>query len=293
MDEYDEYDDISITFALNAYGIDDIPVICEWNKQAWEQILIEVSLVAPGTYNFENASVEFLIASGGVVEDIPVIFSIMRMAQNFASYVMQKTYCVTTEINGRVDQSLSDWNVSPNQLWYVSVSGTAVSLFETEADMLADTNIVASGIADTNLEVILIVNDEYDTEQMPLYYQDVLYHLKISASVTGVCYYKIKPFTDMYEIRHPIYNNSNIVISRGEAELNLHTHAILSRELVLGVHIPTAEVGEVVTFTSVRRNMEEKSQILSHTISGEVSDDGSASLTNTIQVANYRELYRQ
>lgn len=287
------FDNILIELSMNAKGYDDIPIVCEWNHQIWEQCCVEVSLVAPGSYNFENMSLEFSIISGGVVETIPVIFSIIRAPQTFSSYVMQKMYCVTTELCDNSDQELSDWNVSPNQTWYLAINGSSAYLYDNQADMLADTNRIAIATIGSDLIGVFVYDDEYDTEIVPFYYQDVPYHFTVSETVAAFRYYSIKPYTDLDEIRHPIYNNSNIVMSRGEAELNLHTYTVLNRELVLGTHIPTMEVGEVVTFESVRRNMEEMSQILSMSINGELNKDGTASLTNTIQVANYRELLRQ
>ena len=282
-DEYDEYGGIS--------G-EDIPVECRWNKGRWEQIPFLFDMLVPTAYNYNNIPIIFLIASSSVLEDISAIFSIVRASQDFAIYVMQKTYSVTTEINDETDLELSDWNVHPNKTWYVLVNGLDVTLFDTEADMLAVVNPVATGIADsTTLEVVLSYIDEYD--DLEFYYQDYSYHLVLSANVTSDRKFCIKPFTDLGEIRHPIYNNSNIVLSRGEAELNMHTFTVLDRELVLGTHIPEMEIGEVVDFTSVRRNITEKSQILSQTIAGQVSDNGDASLINTIRVANYMELYRR
>jgi hypothetical protein len=285
---------IPVTFELVANAFDDIPVVCEWNKARWEQIPITFELYAPNYYNYENISAIFHVVVGTVFEDIPFIFSIARAAQDYASYIMQKTYSVTIELDDRTDLELSDWNVSPNKIWYVSVDGLEVTLYDTEADMLASENPVAYGEADPiTYEVVLSYIDEYDGTTMEFYYQDFSYHLVLSDELASVHQFRVRPFTDLEELRHPIYNNSNIVLSRGEAELNLHTFTVLGRELVLGEHIPEMEPGEVVDLTSTRRNVAQKSQILSQTIEGSVGDDGTASLTNTIRIANYTELYRR
>ena len=310
-DEYDEYDNISISFFLNAHASENIPTTCEWCKEMWTPIPSMFVVESPDYYNCKNIPFVFHISTGiigDVVKNILVVFSIALPAQDFSSYIMQKTYSVTSEINGKTDLELSDWNVSPNKKWYVSVKGLDVALFDTETDMLADTNPIAIGIADPiSLEVVLTYVDEYEGD-MEFYYEDVSIHLVLSSDLFDEYdeydeyqdeyedlyrYFCVKPFTDMSEIRHPIYNNSNLVLSRGEAELNLHTFTVLGRELTLGTHIPEMEAGEIVDLTSVRRGVSEKSQILSQTINGEMSDDGTASLINAIKVANYTELYRQ
>ena len=280
-DEYDEYGGIP--------G-EDIPVVCEWNKGRWEQIPLLFELLGTGVYNFNNITVLFHVTSGSSFSDVSVVFSIVRKAQAFASYIMQKPYLVISEINGLSNLEITDWNVSPNKKWFLFVNGLSVTLYNTQVDMLTEINPIATGNADPDtLEVVLT----YESSGiMPFYYQDVSIHLVLSAEIAVDHLFCIKPFTDLTEIRHPIYNNSNIVLSRGESELNVHTHTVMGRELVLGVHVPEMEVGEIVDFTSVRRQVIEKSQILSQTIGGEMSDDGIASLINTIKVANYVELFR-
>jgi hypothetical protein len=285
---------IPILFDMKANAIEDIPLIVEWQGFYYKYIPFEFSLAGVNVYNYEYIPFVFHAIMGSVFEDVPLMFSIIRQAQDFASYIMQKTYSVTTELNGFTDLEISDWNVSPNKTWYVYVNGLIVTLYDTLADMEALTNPVAAGIANsTDLTVVLAYVD-LDLGTMEYYYQDFAYHLALSENIASVHNFCIKPFTDLSEIRHPIYNNSNIVLSRGEAELNVSTFTVLSRELVLGTHLPEMEVGDVVDLTSVRRSKTaEKSQILSQTITGEVSDGGESSLVNTIRVANYMELYRR
>jgi hypothetical protein len=289
------FDRIQVTFSLAKETFDNIAVISEWQKELWYGFFGEFSLVHPGTYNFQNISVEFYVAIGSVFEDIPVIFSAVLQTSSFTTYVLQKLYCVTSEIgaaNG--DLELQNWNVKPNQTWFVHVNSLTVTLYETEVDMLAVLNAIAVGTADADsLETVLTYVDEYEGD-FEFYYQDVAYHMSLSEVIAGDRYFKIKPLTDLAEIRHPIYNNSTIILMRGQAELNLHTYTILGRELLLGVHVPEMESGDVVDLTSTRRNVtSEKSQILGQTITGSISEDGTASLINSIKVANYTELYRQ
>jgi len=287
------FERVRVEFSLAKETFDDISVISEWQKMSWDIINTEFFVNRPGTYNFQSIPVEFSVLMGSVFEDIHIIFSAVLQTSSFTTYVLQKLYCVTSEV-GTVhdDLELKNWNVKPNQTWFVHVYSYTVTIYESEVDMLAVSNAIAVGTADADsLETVLTyVVDEEDVE---LYYQDVAYHVSLSEVIAGHRYFKIKPLTDLAEIRHPIYNNSTIILMRGQAELNLHTYTILGRDLVLGSHIPEMESGDVVDLTSVRRGVtSEKSQILSQTISGSVSEDGTASLVNSIKVANYMELFR-
>lgn len=300
-DEYDEYDNpvehefISVTFALCRSVFEDISVVFDLCREFNSDISVTFQVNQAGSYNFQSIPVVFEVSLGVTYENIPIVFSIQRAAQNFASYIMQKLYCTTSEVGTEYnDLELLDWNVKPNQTWFVQVDNTAVTLYESQTDLEAGTNAIAVGIADSSLNVLLEYVDEYEGD-VEFYYPDVAFHLTLSEipDEYDVRWFKIKPLTDLSEIRDPIYNNSNIAIMRGEAELALHTFAVLGRSILLGTHIPELEVGDVANLTSVRRGVtDEKSQILSQTISGTVSEGGETSLVTSISVANYVELSR-
>jgi hypothetical protein len=290
------FGNICIELRLAKTTFDDIALQIEWQKIRAEDILLVFQVQSPGYYNFTDASIHFEIRTGVSYEDAPIIFSIVRAVQSFLSYIMEKLYITCSEIIipaiGGGDLELQNWNVKPNTTWYVQVTGTLVILYDTQAEMLEASNAVAYGVADSSRNVVLYPVDEYDT--LELYYEDLPYHLSLSTILgdeydEGITrYFKVKPLTDISEIRHPIYNNSNIVLMRGEAELNLHTYCRLNKELVLGVHLPTAEAGDIISYQSARRNKTEKSQILSQTISGDTD-----SIITKISVATYTELVRR
>jgi len=289
------FDRIKVTFSLARETFDDIPVVNEWQKMYWEKISAEFYVGRPSYYNYQNISVEFHVLQGSVFEDVPVLFSVILYTPSYTTFILQKLYLVTSVVgtDHNNDWVLENWNVKPNQTWFVHVNSYTVTIYESEADMLAVSNAIAVGTADADsLETVLTYVDEYEGD-VEFYYQDVPYHVSLSEVIVGDRYFKIKPLTDLAEIRHPIYNNSSVILMRGQAELNLHTFTVLGRELVLGSHIPEMEAGECVDLTSTRRNVTaEKSQILSQTISGSIGEDGTASLVNSIKVATYMELYR-
>lgn len=292
-DEYDEYDGIGVLFAFSKWTFDDLGISFEYQGLRYENIAVEFEFFKAGYYNYQNFGLLFEATMGSDYSDMPLIFSVIKQPQTFMSYIFQKLYCVCSELSPVYDDiALQNWNVKPNQIWYVSVtSAGVVTLYDTLADITAGTNPVAIGTANADLLVILTyVSPE---TVMDYYYTDLVYHLSLSVLPSGTRKFKVKPLTDLSEIRHAIYNNSNITISRGQAELNLHTYAIKGREIVLGTHLPTLECGDNVDLTSTRRNKTaEKSQVLSQTIAGEVSDGGETSLVTTINVANYVELFR-
>ena len=290
----DAYEDIHVEFALSRNAYEDMGIQFDLVRDYMNMFRLEFHIDRWDTYNFTNMGVVFEVLQGLVYENIGMIFSVIKAPQSFMSYIFQKLYCVTSEVGtAHEDVQLLDWNVKPNKLWFVRTEGLSVELYNSQVDLDAQTNAVASGTADSDTFTVLLTDsDEYDETTLELYYQDYPFHFSLSENNTGVRKFKVKPLTDLSEIRHPIYNNSNIALSRGEAELNLHTYAVLGREIVLGTHLPELEVGDAVELTSVRRNKTEISQVLSQTISGEVSDNGESSLITSIQVANYLELTR-
>lgn len=287
---------IKVIFDVARITFEDFSLIFESQKMNWEYMSVEFHVERFDHYNFADISLVFQVTRGLEYADIPFIFSVIKQPQSFMSYIFQKLYCVTSEIT-ETGLEISDWNVSPNKLWYITIDSDEydenmmVYLFDTLVDLNAGTNLVASGIIDPDTLTIVL----YDTEDVvvPFYYTDYPYHLTVSEYPEYSAQFKINPLTDMSEIRHPIYNNSNIVLSKGEAELNLHTYAVLKKELVLGTHLPELEIGDTVEFVSTRRASTNNSQVLSQTISGEVSNDGESSLITTIRIANYLELSRQ
>jgi hypothetical protein len=291
-------EDIGISFSLVGRGREDMSLHFGYEGLAWEDILLVFAFGRSGSYNFEDMVTYFEICNGGVFEDAGLRFGVIRTPQTLMVYIFEKLYCTTTEITTNADLTLQNWNVSPNQTWYVKVtgdsgSGMIVALYETLADMIAETNLYASGIVDSDTFEVILSNESF--VELAYYYEDYPAHLTVSKLLTGTAYrtFKLRPLTDISEIDHAVYNNSNITISRGQAELDLHTYGILGRSIDLATHLPELECGDVVELNSTRRNKLENSQVLSMTISGSQSDGGTSELTTSIEVANYLELTRQ
>ena len=195
--------------------------------------------------------------------------------------------------------SIASWNINPNRLWFVRMAdagaGILVKLYITQADAEADTNLQASGNSvgfGINLPVTL-TNDPTATEPISLFQDTYSWHLGVSGSSGDVSItYRIKEFVELDEINDPIYRNEDLIATRAAAEIDAHTHAVINKDLTLGSHIPTLEPGDVVQVTSTRRGKTELLQVMSHRISGEVSESGEMSLTSSLSVAGYLALTR-
>lgn len=194
---------------------------------------------------------------------------------------------------------IASWNINPNRLWFVRLadagSGILVKLYLTQADAEADTNLQASGTsAGFGSSLPVTLSNEPDASEPVFLFQDTYsWHLRVSgASGDPEVLYRVKEFVELDEINDPIYRNEDLITTRAAAEIDAHTHAVINKDLTLGSHIPTLEPGEIVQVASTRRGKTELLQVMSHRISGEVSESGDMSLTSSLSVAGYLALKR-
>lgn len=189
---------------------------------------------------------------------------------------------------------IDSWNVAENIVWYVrladSGSGISVELYLTQADAESQTNLQASGESDgygTNLEVEL-TNEAGATTPVTLFVDDYDWHLLASGeNADPAKIFKLREFVEMEEISHAIYRNSALITARATAEINGHTHAAIVRNIVMGTHLPEVEVGRIMGLDSVRRGVDDLSQIHEHRIIGAPD-----SLVSEIETRKYLELKR-
>jgi len=189
---------------------------------------------------------------------------------------------------------IDSWNVAENIVWYVrladSGSGISVELYLTQADAESQTNLQASGESDgygTNLEVEL-TNEAGATTPVTLFVDDYDWHLLASGeNADPAKIFKLREFVEMEEISHAIYRNSALITARATAEINGHTHAAIVRNIVMGTHLPEVEVGRIMGLDSVRRGVDDLSQIHEHRIIGAPD-----SLISEIETRKYLELKR-
>ena len=187
-----------------------------------------------------------------------------------------------------------NWNIAENRVWYVRLADTgsavSVGLYLTSADAQAQTNLQASGQSEgygSALEVTL-TNESGASVPVSLFQEGYDWHLIVSgANGDGVKIFKVKEFIELDEISHSIYRSSDIIEARALSEINAHTHAKFIRSLILGVHLPSLEPGDIARVQSTRRGLDAYGQVFEHRITGTPN-----SLISELEINSYLELKR-
>ena len=190
--------------------------------------------------------------------------------------------------------AIVNWNVTENRVWFARISDTgtkiAVELYLTLADAQTQSNLQASGESDgygSALEVTL-ANESGASVPISLFQESHEWHLIVSgANGDGTKIFRIKEFVELDEISHSVYRTSDIIEARASAEINAHTHAKIIRTLVLGVHLPVLETGDVVNIQSTRCSLDVYGQVFDHRITGTTD-----SLISELEAISFLELKR-
>ena len=191
--------------------------------------------------------------------------------------------------------SIANWNIAENIVWFVrladadSGAGISVGLYLSQANAQSQTNKQASGSCGygSNKDVTL-TNESGATKPVSLFRDDYGWHLTVSgAGGDSAKIFKVKEFVDLEEISHAIYRNSSLITARSMAEINAHTHAAIIRQISLGTHLPSIEIGNIARLTSTRRGVDDYSQIVEHTITGAPDR-----LSSEVEIRKYLELKR-
>jgi hypothetical protein len=192
-----------------------------------------------------------------------------------------------------------NWNIAQNRDWFVRLTdngtGITVELYLSAADASAQTNRQASGSTSgygSSLDITL-TNDEGAAHPVSEFQAEYTWHLQVSGQAgDSIKIFKVREFVELPEISAAIYRSQDLIARRATAEINAHTHASIIRVAELGVHLPDADIGQIAQITSTRRGIDALGQIDHMIIEGHVTDEGEASLTNTIEVIEYQELAR-
>lgn len=190
---------------------------------------------------------------------------------------------------------ITAWNINPNQNWYVRLyngtTGIGVQLYNTEADALAQSNVVSTGISSgfgTDLEVILTTG----LTVVSLFQDAYTWYLKVSGLVSDPAkIYLIKQFVELDDIESALFSNSLLIPIRATAEIDAHTHAKVTYDIALGNHMTTLACGDVITLQSTRRSFNKMLQVLESSISYK-TDKNKSSLTTSIRATEYITLKR-
>jgi hypothetical protein len=188
--------------------------------------------------------------------------------------------------------SVDDFNLDPNQTWYVKLShdGGAglVGLFNSQADAEAGTNRVAYAAFSYGTAVeITLTNDAADPE-VSIFNTYLEYHLRVTfLSEDDAALFRVGPFTDLPEVRDTLLVSSAQILDRARREIDEHTHTAIERTMPLAAHYPALDVGDIVRVTDSMRSLD-----VSTRLTKVVTQFDAASLTDTITTVEYKDVTR-
>jgi hypothetical protein len=198
---------------------------------------------------------------------------------------------------------VTDWNINPNQKWFVKLSDAGstalVELFNTLADAIAGANRVAVGANvafGVDVKVVLTPEATLPTFGVLSKFNSQLdYHLKVSGVDGDVAKrFAIGPFTDLPPVEDPLMLTEEIVLARATLEINRGTHSILRSSLTLDSHYPALELGDIVTVSSTKRGL----VAVRHRIEGmssqaQIDDNLELVFEDTIEAVEFQDFVRQ
>jgi hypothetical protein len=160
--------------------------------------------------------------------------------------------------------NVTDWNVFPNQRFYVKVSDIGskmrVELFNTAADAAASTNRVASADVDfgSDVPVLLVADATLPSSGDPLtkFNPSLSYHLKADGSDSDPTKtFAVGPFTDLPPVEDPLILSEAMADARATLEINKGTHMRVVRNFAVNRHHGELEQGDIITITSTKRGI--------------------------------------
>jgi len=197
---------------------------------------------------------------------------------------------------------VTDWNINPNQKWFVKLSdaGTTalIELFNTLADAQAGTNRVAFANVAFGVDVkVLLAADTTPPSfgTLAKFNIQLDYHLKITG-VDGDATkrFAIGPFTDLPPVEDPLMLSEAVILARANLEINRGTHSILARALSLDSHYPALNGGDIVTLSSTRRGLVAvRNRIESITITARIDESKELTFNDSLEVVEFLDFVRQ
>ena len=197
---------------------------------------------------------------------------------------------------------VTDWNVLPNQRFFVKLSdaGTQmqIDIYNTQADMDASANRVASATVNfgTDLEVIITADSTPPSsgEALAKFNTDLSYDLKATgADGDPTKKFQIGPFTDMAPIEDALLVTEAMIQNRATLEINRGTHSKLSRTLQLDRHYPALIEGDIVSLSLTKRGLASvRNRIDTLTIAVVIDESKEVSFFDTLEVVEYKDIVR-
>lgn len=187
--------------------------------------------------------------------------------------------------------SIIEWNINPNQDWYVvlkdSGSDILVQLYNFKSDAESEINVVAegNGAYGSGSEVQLNMN-VLGSPIISVFNSDLVHHITvIGDSGDSNKIYHIAKFVDLEDISNGIYKSTDLIKSRILYEINEHTHVKKERSISLAGVYPDISVGGVVNIQSDIRGLDVLSIVTGNKITGTIN-----SLTTQIETVEYVDM---
>ena len=184
--------------------------------------------------------------------------------------------------------AITDWNLNPNQNWYVVISdsgtGIQVDLYTTQTDAETETNLTASGSGEygTGCPVALTMADGGSPE-ISFFNSALDYHIAVMGqSGDASKIYHVAPFVDLPDVNNGVYQSSALIQKRALHEINLHTHTSRQRSLTLAGPFPNIIPGGILRIQSDMRSIDVLTTVTETVITGTPD-----SLTAQVETVEY------
>jgi hypothetical protein len=198
---------------------------------------------------------------------------------------------------------VTDWNVDPNQRWFVKLSDIGsqmrVELFNTQAHAQAGTNRVAFVTVSFGAGVPVNLTPDSSPpaygDPLAKYNTSLSYHLVVNGlDGDSTKIFAIGPFTDLPSIEDPLMLTEAMIQARGEVEINRGTHSRFYTPLTLGRHFPALDEGVIVTLTSSRRGLSNvRQKVLAHTTEARIEENGRLLMFDSLETVEFLDFVRQ
>lgn len=192
--------------------------------------------------------------------------------------------------------SLDDWNVDPNETYFVWIGQNAgagrVELYPTLADVQAKTNRIAYGDFVYGTEQSVVMENDTTEPTIERYNTYISYHVKVTLlGGDTVKIFAKKPNTDLPDIVDSLLVEEATVIARGTKEINDHTNVRIEWTLLLGSHMPELDVDDIVRFTESQRGLDKNVCVTEIMTQGYVTE-GEAAVVETLRAEEFKAMKR-
>jgi len=200
---------------------------------------------------------------------------------------------------------ITDWNLNPNQVWFVKITDaggglTDVEVFNTKADMDASTNRVAFALGQTLMDMLNLDLTQDSTPPLlaatiSKFNPSLDFHFIITefAGPSPDKKFKVGPFTDLKPVEDAMLLTEQMIDDRATLEINRGTHSALMRRINLKSHFPALEEGDIISLSSTKRGLVSvKNRIDSVSIDASIDNTGRIRFLDAIEVVEFVDFVR-